>query len=339
MKRNLVLGILSLLVLSGSTATASPAGIESVVGKWLGKAETPNGPIDFEFELKQEGGLLTGTATVMQSVVPMSAVKFEEPNLVAEFNLGGSSYKLLGALKEGKFSGGWEQVGSDMKGTWSADRKQAAPAATPAVGGIAGSWNTISNTPNGELALTMELNQDGDKLAGTLGSEMGTVQIQAASFKEGKLQYDVELGGTVYRVEGTLQGDKIEGKWYPVAGGEGGTWHATRKPTAQTVAGATQATAAIEGTWNSVAVSPEGNLSFQTVFKQSGGVLSGQVVTPDGSIAVQKLTFSDNKVSFEVDYMGGTYRLEGTLAGDKLTGRWSAVGGTETGSWSADRKP
>jgi hypothetical protein len=344
MKNNFAVAVLSLLLGIGFNAQPGLAGIESILGKWLAKAETPNGPIEMEFELRQEGSQLVGTAAMMQGIIPLSAIKFEEPNLTLELSLGGSSYKLLATLKDGKFSGTWEQVGGDMKGTWSAERKVGAvptAAALPAAAPIAGTWNTISVTPNGEFASTLDLKQEGEAISGTLGSDMGTVPIQAASFKENKLQFDVDLGGTVYRVEGTLKDNKIEGKWYPAAGGEGGSWSATHRATgpAPTVTPPpAAASGAIEGTWDTVAVTPDGNLTFQTVFKRVGDTLSGQIITSDGTLPLKKLSFADNKLSFEVDYMGGTYRIEGVLVDGKLSGKWSAVSGTDTGAWSAGRK-
>lgn len=346
MRKNFAVAALSLLLTFGFTTGPGLAGVDSILGKWLAKAETPNGPIEMEFELKQEGNQLVGTAAMMQGIIPLAAIKFEEPSLSMELSLGGNSYKLLGALKEGKLSGTWEQMGGDMKGTWSAERKAVAvPAVTaaPAAAGVAGTWNCISVTPNGDLALTLELKQEGDKVSGTIGSDRGTIPIQAASFKENKLQFDLDLGGTVYRVEGILKEIKIEGKWYPAAGGEGGSFSATRKAAGTAPAGTPLPAAAtpggIEGSWNSVAVTSDGNLPFQVVFKGAGDALSGEIMMPDGTMSVKKLSFVDNKLSFEVDYMGGTYRIEAILANGKLTGKWSAVNGTDTGAWSAERKP
>ncbi len=336
MKKNLVSVILSLLFVMGFPMIPALAG-DSILGKWLGKAETPNGPIEIEFEFKQDGNLLTGTAALMQSTISLSAIKFEEPNLSVELAFGGNSYKMLGALKDGKFSGSWEQIGGDMKGTWIAERRPAPIVATSAATGISGSWNTISVTPNGELALTLDLKQEGEKVSGTLTSEMGSAPIQAASFKENKLQFNVDLGGTVYRVEGNLLENAFDGKWYPSAGGEGGSWRATRRAAAPPQAAAEPVN--VEGTWQSTAVTPDGELPFDVVLKQAGGVLSGQIVTPDGTLSLQKVSFSESNLSFEVDYMGGTYRIEATLAGNKFTGKWSSVSGSDTGAWSAVRKP
>ncbi len=340
MRKHSALSVLALLLIIG-TARPGISDIESILGKWLLKAETPNGPLELQLELKQDGSQLVGIIGTMQGNIPLSALKFQEPNLAAELTLGGMNYKLQGVLKDGKFDGSWEMIGGDVKGTWTAQR-QVEPATVPAAAGLSGTWTSTAATPNGDLVAALELKQEGDKITGSFGSDMGTIPIQAASFKDNRLQFDVELGGAVYRVEGVLKENKIEGKWYPAAGGEGGAWNATRKlastASASASSSAPTAAAGIEGAWDAVAVSPDGSLNFLLEIKKSSEGLTGRIVTPDGNLSVRKLGFDSSKLSFEVDYMGGTYRLEGTLSGDKLAGKWSAVNGTDTGDWSAVRK-
>ena len=343
MKRLFAWTVLPWLLSIGGTVEPALAYVSSVLGKWLVKAETPNGPLEIAFDLKQEGNQLIGTAAMMQQAFPLSTVKFEDPDLTVEISLGGGKYKMLGKLKDGKFSGSWEEVGGDMKGTWTAERTATATQATTAgaAGVISGTWDVVSATPNGDLALTLDLKQDGDKLDGTIAGPMGTMPIQAASFKENKLQFDIEIAGGVYRLEGLRNNNKIEGKWYPVGGGEGGTWSATRRAAAAAPAAAvpSEAASAIVGTWNSVASSSAGDLPLQVIIKKSGDALSGQIVTQDVSLPLQKLTFLADNLSFEVEYMGAVYRIVATLANGKLTGKWSAVDGSDNGPWTADRKP
>jgi hypothetical protein len=341
MRKNPVPAVLSFFLAFGFLLKPGMAAAEGIVGKWLVKAETPNGPMELEFDLKQDGSQIVGTAALPHGVFPLSAIKFEDPKLTMELTFEGNSYRLLGSLTGGKLAGTWEQSGGDLKGTWNAERKAAAPAEAGARASLSGSWNSVSVTPNGELALTLDLKQEGENISGTLSSERGTVPIQAAALKEDKFQFDVELGGTVYRVESMLKENKLDGKWYPAAGGEGGAWSATRKTAGPATAAPSAASgpAAIEGAWSAIAVSPDGELPFQVVFKQSDGVLIGQVVTSDGTIPIQKLAFSENKLSFEVDYMGGTYRINAVLTDGKFAGKWSSVAGSDSGAFSATRKP
>jgi hypothetical protein len=343
MFKKVVLVSLAILLVCGLSLRTGIAGSESLVGKWLVKAETPNGTRELEFEFKLDGTTLTGFASSTQGSVPLSALKFEDPNFSSELNAGSDVYKITGTLKEGKLSGTWEQTGRDSKGAWTAERKAAAaPAAAPAAaGGIAGLWNTVAATPNGDLPALMELKMEGDKLSGEIRSDMGSMPIQAASFSGKALQFDLVLGNSTYRIQATLEGDKLTGGWGPAAGGEGGAWNATRRaapPAEKPVPAASAPAPAAAGTWMVVAQTPEGPMQFQVEIKQAGSTLTGVMITPGGSIPLQKPEFTDNKLIFLVNFQGGTYRVETTMAGDKLSGKWSAVDGSDNGTLTAERK-
>jgi hypothetical protein len=337
MQRRFVPVALVLLMTLGALTPRASAGVESLLGKWQVKAETPNGPLDLDFEFRQEGSQIQGTATTVQGSVPFSAIKLEDTKLSMDLMIGDSTYKLYAILREGKLEGTWEQSGGAMKGTWTGTRS-AAPAASSAASGIRGSWNTVAVTPNNDIMATLELKQEGEKLAGVISSDMGSLPVQAASFKDNKLQFDLDLGGNTYRITATLDGEKLTGGWAPAAGGEGGAWRATRKTSAPQSASPAPGSTGFVGSWNVVAVTPEGNMQFVAEIKQTGADLAGTLATPDGRITIQKLVVAGDKVSFEVDYMGGTYRVEATLANDKLSGKWSAVGGGEGGALSGERR-
>ena len=336
MRRRIVSAVLTVALILGVSLVMGQTGSQAILGKWLAKAETPNGPMDLEFEFKLEGSQLTGTASVMGNVVPMANVKFDGSKLTGEIIAGADTYQIAANLSEGKLSGNWQQSGSETKGTWSAERAAPAPAAAGG-GGVAGSWDTVAVTPGGDLRAVLDVKQEAAGLAGVLNSEMGTIAVSAVTFKDGKLHFEIDIGGTLYAVDADLQGDALKGKWSPVGGGEGGDWSGTRKAAGPPPA-AVPAPESLAGDWEATAESPDGNLAFQMQLKQSGESVSGQLVAPDGSIALQKPAYAAGKLSFEVEYMGGTYRIELTLEGGKLTGKWAAVSGTESGKFYAQRK-
>ena len=325
--RRIIFGNLVFVLVLGLAAAAGQAGSPAVVGKWLAKAETPNGLMDIVFDIKQDGGRLSGTALMFQSVIPLSGLQFENGNLVAELSVMGGNYKLSGTVSEGKIAGTWEQVGGGDKGTWTAERAPDVPAAP----GIAGTWDSVAVTPGGELAAVLSLKQEGGGLTGTMSSDRGSVSLSALAFAEGKLHFEIELGGAVYKVDAAMEGDKLKGQWTPAAGGEGGQWSASRK-------GAPAQEATVAGTWNASAGGPDGTLDFQLELRQDAGALTGEIVAPEGRLTLQKVSFSDGRLAFEVQYMGGTYRIEASQDGAKLTGKWTAVGGSDTGTFSAQKK-
>jgi hypothetical protein len=332
MLTNRNLAILALMLFFA--ATPGVGGVEDILGKWVAKAQTPHGPLEMELELKMEGNQLLGSAAAFQGSFPLSGLKFEDPNLSLEMNLGGTNFRLTGLLKEGRFSGKWEQVGTEVHGTWTAERKVMA-ATTVAAGGISGAWNSVAVTSQGELLLALDLKQDGEKITGTVSSELGSLPIQAATFKGDTLQFDVDMNGTIYRTSAVLKDDKFSGRWVNVGTNDGGPWSATRKAAAPSVAAF--GSLPLQGTWNAVAVTPDGTRPFQLVLKQSGDMISGNIVTPDGNIPVKKAAFANNMLTLEIEYGGGSYRIEASLANGKLAGKWSSASGAESGAWSAER--
>ena len=72
--------------------------------------------------------------------------------------------------------------------------------------------------------------------------------------------------------------------------------------------------------------------------KQAGENVTGNAVAPDGKIPIQKATFVNSVLTFDIQYSGSTYRIQANMESGKLTGKWSAINGQETGSWSATRK-
>src|SRR5213593_3366249 len=151
MKRETV--IFSLLVCASLTQAAVPAsaGVEGILGKWTAKAITPTGPLEPELEIKMEGAQLVGTLVGFQESVPLSNLKFEDPNLSLEVSLAGATFKLTGILKDGKFDGKYEQVGAELKGPWTAERKATPLPMTATAGAISGLWSSVAATPSGEL--------------------------------------------------------------------------------------------------------------------------------------------------------------------------------------------
>ncbi len=226
-------GAFVLVCLVLACPTIWSAGTDSVVGKWLVHAETPQGPLELAFDLTMDGDRLVGTVTVLESVITASALKFEDPQLTMQINLMGADYKLAGALQDGKLSGNWEQIGGEMKGAWTAERPAtpAAPAASapakPGTAGIEGTWNSVAITPDGDLAFTLELRLSSTAVEGKITSGSTSVPLKG-TFTDNKVSFQVEHSGGLYRLEATLAGDKLTGKWSAVDGTDGGVWSADR---------------------------------------------------------------------------------------------------------------
>jgi hypothetical protein len=338
MSRKLQVWGLALLFSFGLGRGSGFAAQDSIVGRWHVVAQTPNGPLELQFQFREESGQLVGAVGVSQMDGTITTAKYVHPDFSAELRLDGNSYKLTAVMKDGKLFGDWERVGGDMKGTWVALRDNAPPPSDAAAGPVTGLWDTVAVTPDRELKAALQLTQDGEKVTGEIRTERVALPIQSASFKADKLVFTLDLGGTAYRVEAALKDGSFTGNWAPVAGGEGGAWRAARRAEAAPAPPAKSVSIPALGLWMAVASSPDGELRAQLEIKQTGEMLAGTFATAEGSIPLQKVAFLENKLTFDVDYMGGTYHIEANLVDGKLAGKWTAVGGTESGKVSAERK-
>lgn len=310
---------------------AGEGGVVKLAGKWLAKADTPNGPVDLVFDIHQEGDRLTGTAVVFDTTTAINSLKFDEGKFSGEITVMGGNYRLAATLAEGKMTGTWEEVAGEYKGTWTAEHVTDAPVAA-----VIGSWDITATTPEGDASYLLELNQEGDALTGTIGGDMGTAPLTALSYKDGNLHFEVDGGGNLYVIDGALEGESLKGRWAVSGGGESGTWSGKRKGGAAGAASAPHAN--LGGTWDGSADTADGTMTFEMQLQQDGDSLSGQIPTPEGTVTLQKVSLAGGKLVFEVDYMGGTYRIEAALEGDSLNGKWSALDGSDSGRFSARKK-
>ena len=111
----------------------------------------------------------------------------------------------------------------------------AAPAlaqpAPPATGADAvGTWNVTFNTPQQAVPAQLVLKKDGDKMTGTVSSDMGSAPVEAQL--KGK-QLDIwftfqgQNGPMQIEMTGNMEGDTVKGP-LAIGGSPGGDWVATR---------------------------------------------------------------------------------------------------------------
>lgn len=92
----------------------------------------------------------------------------------------------------------------------------------------------------------------------------------------------------------------------------------------------------ITGRWNLVATSAYGEeYNLELVLEESEGVLKGTLESPEGSVALEKVSFADPTLTFDVWVSGASYSVKLELADSQLTGSYE--GGGETGKIIAKR--
>ena len=300
-------------------------------GVWIARAVTPQGPLELELELKNENGELVGSIAAFDVSMPLTNLDYDHPNLSLKMNLAGMDFELSGVLTDGKFSGTWRQVAGEMQGTWTAERKALQTAIEKK--DITGVWDALAETPTRNLEMVLDVMVNDGKISGTLSSDLGSLPIQSASLHGTTLVFEIDLAGTVYRTSSVLTDDTLTGEWVSTELGDGGAWSATKRA----AIGETDQ-AEISGVWDSIAVTPGGNLKMVLEIERAGESLTGTLGSEVGTAPIQSATFTGNELRFEIDLGGILYHTEAELIDNRLSGQWSDAGGVQGGQWHAVRR-
>ena len=177
----------------------------------------------------------------------------------------------------------------------------AAPVAaqTPAASTAAdatGTWNATFTTPNGEIPAQIKLTKAGEKLTGTISSQLGESKLEAE--QKGKavtiwFNMNGQNGPMAVELAATQDGDTMKGSTL-AAGSPAGDWTATRDKTASSTspttsttsttstassATTTASTPSLTGTWNVALDLGSISATPTMVLKQDGEKLTGDYVS------------------------------------------------------------
>jgi hypothetical protein len=226
------------------------------------------------------------------------------------------------------------------------------PAPAPAADPV-GTWNANFVTPNGEIPAQIKIVKAGDKLGGTISSQMGESKIEAE--QKGKtlsiwFTMQGQNGAMAVELSATQDGDSMKGT--TIAGGNAaGEWTAKRDtsaaPASSTTPAATTSTStattaspSVTGTW-SVSLQLESISATPTmVLKQDGEKLTGEYIsqqygkfpltgTVKGSDVTINFAMTVEGTALNVTYAGKIDK-DGKIAGsvnlgDMMSGTFTAT--------------
>ncbi len=96
-------------------------------------------------------------------------------------------------------------------------------------GKLTGSWEgTATSTMQGEFAITMQLEQNGEVVTGSISAPEGSAEISSGTFKKNKLDIRLETPEATYSVTGTLRKGELSGEWSG-DNGDKGTWQVKKR--------------------------------------------------------------------------------------------------------------
>src|SRR5512140_1839168 len=78
----------------------------------------------------------------------------------------------------------------------------------------AGVWDCTATTPDGEaLKFTLTIQEEGGRVAGTIGDARGSTKIVDPKLEDSKLVFKTDYDGATYTLELKFTGDKLEGTY------------------------------------------------------------------------------------------------------------------------------
>jgi hypothetical protein len=237
------------LVLAALLFAASASAQTSVAGDWSLTIQSPTGTRTVPLTLKQDGEKITGMFKGPQGELPVEGTLVgNELKFAFAIPIQGQSLDISMTGKvEGEAVNGTAQFGGFGEGPFSMKRPEkvveaaiptttepptADPAAAPTTGlGAAGKWDVTIKTPGGDFPATANFAEDGGKLTGTFGSQMGEVPVTGTV--EGKalkltMIAKTPQGDLTVELSGDIDGDSIVNGKAEIAGMGQMEWTAKR---------------------------------------------------------------------------------------------------------------
>jgi hypothetical protein len=220
----------SAVALGQGTATATPSNLS---GKYEGTAKIAGGAdVPITLDLKHEGSKFSGRLSSAQRTGEISEGAFSEGNLTLKLNDAGKEATLTGRVEGEKISGIW--LMGTQKGA--VELKKVAPSAaaapveaSPATPvSLSGDWDAVADAQGQPFPFLLTLKVDGEKVTGGSSSQLGESSISTGSWKDGKLNFQLDSSNGVITMSATLVEGKLTGE-FDYAGQMQGKWVAIKK--------------------------------------------------------------------------------------------------------------
>lgn len=197
-------------------------------------------------------------------------------------------------------------------------------------GTVAGLWNVVVVSPEGEATASLAIAEDGGRVAGLLSGARGQVPVEGTSTSDAlTLRFSVMYEGMPLPITLTAAptGDTLSGQ-ADYAGQATGTWKATR------------ATAnGVNGVWSFSADAGDGAIPGALVLLDENGTVYGRLVVrsrgvdgrvtgtqQNGALALKaEATVDGSPVTIDMPGKVDGAGLSGTFSVGDIFGRWSAA--------------
>ena len=120
-----------------------------------------------------------------------------------------------------------------MTGEWSSGEKKKTVelkrvVESSAAVNLNGQWDGVADADGQPFPFVLTIKIDGEKVTGSSSSQLGEAQISSGSWKDGKLNFQLEGGSGVITMSATVIDGKLSGD-FDYAGQAQGKWVAVKK--------------------------------------------------------------------------------------------------------------
>jgi len=217
-----------------------------------------------------------------------------------------------------------------------------ATAKPPTVEQFVGNYKGAAKSPDGDIALTLEIKSDKGKISGRLITPQGEQPFTSGEVVDGKLT--IKLGvGSAGQLTLQLHDDKAVGEWKAGAAARAVEFMkvplATEAAAAEVTKPATEASAAdtLSGEWDAAADAQGQAFPFTLSLKVEGDKVTGTSSSQLGNSTVSSGSWKDGKLALVLESANGQIALIATMVDGKLVGDYD-YSGQLTGKWVATKK-
>ncbi len=197
---------------------------DSIVGKYKGIVKTAGSPdAEVTLELVKTGDKITGQAVHGDAKVEVTEATFSEGKWTLRFGPAAQHGTLVAKVEGDALTGEWSN-GAQKK---TVELKRVVDTAPVAVN-LNGQWEGVADAEGQPFPFLLTLKIDGEKVTGGSSSQLGEAQISSGTWKDGKLNFQLEGGSGVIVMSAVVIDGKLSGD-FDYAGQAQGKWVAVRK--------------------------------------------------------------------------------------------------------------
>ncbi|HSE24124.1 MAG TPA: hypothetical protein VLB68_20825 [Pyrinomonadaceae bacterium] len=220
-----VVAWLAILFFSGAAFSQTPS--TSVAGKYEGVAKV-EGAADqkLTLDLKSDGGRISGQLVNGQTTSDVSEGTLVGDKLTLKLGAAGKDGIVTAKTDGSKLAGDWI-VGPQKRAVELTKVEATANATTTAeVVNLSGQWDGVADAQGQPFPFLLVLKVEGETVTGSSSSQLGESTIKDGTWKDGKLNFQLESpNGSILMsavvIEGKLSGEfdysgQAQGKWVAV---------------------------------------------------------------------------------------------------------------------------